>query len=73
MYHGMWGAGGMGSNSGFAECYSGLFEYSRQSGLPEVPWSADLEQESTAKKVSGEEGVCSPGFMLNAVVCVPLC
>lgn len=73
MYHGMWGAGGMGSNSGFAECYSGLFGYSRQSGLPEVPWSADLEQESTAKKVSGEEGVCSPGFMLNAVVCVPLC
>lgn len=73
MYHGMWGAGGMGSNSGFAECYSRLFGYSRQSGLHEVPWSADLEQESTAKKVSGEEGVCSPGFMLNSVVCVPLC
>lgn len=46
MYPRVWGAGGVGSNSGFAECCSGLLGYSRQSGLPEVPWSADLEQES---------------------------
>lgn len=56
MHPRVWGAWGLGSNSAFAECCSGLFRYSRQSGLPEVPLSADLEQELTARKVWGGGG-----------------
>lgn len=56
MHPRVWGAWGLGSNSAFAECCSGLFRYSRQSGLPEVPLSADLEQELAARNVSGGGG-----------------